>query len=352
MPTRSCPSITGRRRTLCADMVRRISCTSSSAPMVTASPWASSPGRAGGRVLAGAQDLHHDVPVGQDTLQPVVGAADRQGADPEVLHLACRVQHRLLGADAFGSAGHDVSRLGHGLPFFGVPPPARGPGAAIERMRRGFPSATAGNGSLPAFSSPGSRVSPAPLRAPGRQRTEGGKVQLSFLQPLFDRPGPWATVYFDPLQNDESGAKRRELSVREACRTLEEEGADAATTEAVRDALLRIGPAEDPAGRVVFAAGGEVVLSHRLSRPRGGRSAAGPAAPADAAAGTGGSGPRLPRGVHRPDGRRPRTARGGRSDARGTGRGGATPRAPHGFVRLVRAALPAQGREHLGAQRR
>ncbi|MFI0502833.1 Vms1/Ankzf1 family peptidyl-tRNA hydrolase [Streptomyces albogriseolus] len=92
-------------------------------------------------------------------------------------------------------------------------------------------------------------------------------MQLSFLQPLFDRPGPWATVYFDPLQNDESGAKRRELSVREACRTLEEEGADAATTEAVRDALLRIAPAQDPAGRVVFAAGGEVVLSHRLSRP-------------------------------------------------------------------------------------
>ncbi|MEU3442371.1 Vms1/Ankzf1 family peptidyl-tRNA hydrolase [Streptomyces griseoincarnatus] len=92
-------------------------------------------------------------------------------------------------------------------------------------------------------------------------------MQLSFLQPLFDRPGPWATVYFGPLQSDESGAKRRELSVREACRTLEVEGADAATTEAVRDALLRIGPAEDPAGRVVFATGGEVVLSHRLSRP-------------------------------------------------------------------------------------
>ncbi|PAK23651.1 hypothetical protein CJD44_27565 [Streptomyces sp. alain-838] len=92
-------------------------------------------------------------------------------------------------------------------------------------------------------------------------------MQLSFLQPLFDRPGPWATVYFDPAQNDESGAKRRELSVREACRTIEEEGADAATTEAVRDALLRIEPAEDPAGRVVFAAGAEVVLSHRLSRP-------------------------------------------------------------------------------------
>ncbi|MFE9674338.1 Vms1/Ankzf1 family peptidyl-tRNA hydrolase [Streptomyces sp. NPDC006259] len=92
-------------------------------------------------------------------------------------------------------------------------------------------------------------------------------MQLSFLTPLFDRSGPWATVYFDPAQNDESGAKRRELSVREACRTLEDEGADSATVQAVRDTLMDIAPAEDPSGRVVFAADGEVVLSHRLSRP-------------------------------------------------------------------------------------
>lgn len=92
-------------------------------------------------------------------------------------------------------------------------------------------------------------------------------MQLSFLQPLFDRPGPWATVYFDPAQNDESGAKRRELSVEDACRTLEEEGADAATVQAVREALTGVTPAEDPAGRVFFATEGEVVLSHRLSRP-------------------------------------------------------------------------------------
>ncbi|MGW0535005.1 baeRF2 domain-containing protein [Streptomyces sp. NPDC003032] len=91
-------------------------------------------------------------------------------------------------------------------------------------------------------------------------------MRLSFLQPLLDRPGPWATVYFDPGQPDESGAKRRELSVRDICRTLEQEGADEATTEAVRANLTGLSPAEEPAGRVVFATGGEVVLSHRLSR--------------------------------------------------------------------------------------
>ncbi|MFF1381561.1 Vms1/Ankzf1 family peptidyl-tRNA hydrolase [Streptomyces sp. NPDC058308] len=92
-------------------------------------------------------------------------------------------------------------------------------------------------------------------------------MQLSFLGPLFDRPGPWATVYLDPGQNDEAGAKRRELSVREVCRTLAEQGADTATTEAVGDVLTRTPAAEFPAGRVVFATAGEVVLGHRLSRP-------------------------------------------------------------------------------------
>ncbi|MET7378570.1 Vms1/Ankzf1 family peptidyl-tRNA hydrolase [Streptomyces sp. NPDC005526] len=92
-------------------------------------------------------------------------------------------------------------------------------------------------------------------------------MRLSFLQQLFDRDGPWATVYFHAAHEDEAGAKRHELSVGEACRTLEEEGADAATVRAVREALLAASPAEDPAGRVYFATDGEVVLSHALSRP-------------------------------------------------------------------------------------
>lgn len=69
-------------------------------------------------------------------------------------------------------------------------------------------------------------------------------MQLSFLRPLFDRDGPWATVYFDASQTGEAGAE-----------------------EPAADALSRISPSEDPFGRVIFAAGGEVVLSHRLARP-------------------------------------------------------------------------------------
>ncbi|MFF7971075.1 hypothetical protein [Streptomyces sp. NPDC007905] len=33
-------------------------------------------------------------------------------------------------------------------------------------------------------------------------------MQLSFLEPVSDRAGPWATVHFGPAQNDESVAKR------------------------------------------------------------------------------------------------------------------------------------------------
>jgi hypothetical protein len=40
MPIRSCPSITGRRRTLCSFIVWIASLTESSAPIVTGLPWA------------------------------------------------------------------------------------------------------------------------------------------------------------------------------------------------------------------------------------------------------------------------------------------------------------------------
>ncbi|QNP75388.1 hypothetical protein IAG44_42305 [Streptomyces roseirectus] len=92
-------------------------------------------------------------------------------------------------------------------------------------------------------------------------------MRLSFLQPLLDRPGPWATVYADTAQHDESGAKRRELNLRETCRTLEREGADPATVEAVRAQLAGVVPGEEPAGRAVFASGGEVALTRSLVRP-------------------------------------------------------------------------------------
>lgn len=87
------------------------------------------------------------------------------------------------------------------------------------------------------------------------------------LRPLTTRPGPWASLYVEGGHVDESGAKERELTVRDACRELERDGADAATAGAVRDALGAVTPAESPHGTAVFAAAGQVALLLRLAAP-------------------------------------------------------------------------------------
>lgn len=92
-------------------------------------------------------------------------------------------------------------------------------------------------------------------------------MELGFLNPLLDRPGPWASVYFDNSPADQSADARRELSAREACRELAEQGADEATCHAVYDALAGLDPSAEPVGRAVFATRGEVVLDPPLSAP-------------------------------------------------------------------------------------
>ena len=59
--------------------------------------------------LPSATHSHHDVAVGDHALEPVVLAADGQGADVEVTHLARCVGERLVRAGALGAAGHDVA---------------------------------------------------------------------------------------------------------------------------------------------------------------------------------------------------------------------------------------------------
>lgn len=98
-------------------------------------------------------------------------------------------------------------------------------------------------------------------------------MQLAFLTPLFDRPGPWASVYLDTSRIDESTRERRELQARDACRALAAQGCDAATERAVHEALTSGPRPPGEAGRAVFAAHGEVVLDPPLTRR--------PLAPAD-----------------------------------------------------------------------
>ncbi|MES4902738.1 MULTISPECIES: Vms1/Ankzf1 family peptidyl-tRNA hydrolase [unclassified Streptomyces] len=95
-------------------------------------------------------------------------------------------------------------------------------------------------------------------------------MQLGFLNPLFERPGPWATVYFDTSHHDQSSAEERERSARAACRRLQQQGADQDTYRAVYDALCALPPAAEPVGRAVFATHGEVVLDPPLTASPGG----------------------------------------------------------------------------------
>ena len=92
-------------------------------------------------------------------------------------------------------------------------------------------------------------------------------MRLGFLNSLFERPGPWATVYVDTSHPDQSSAEDHERSAREACRRLEQQGADARTCRAVYDELATVTPATEPVGRAVFASRGEVVLDPSLTVP-------------------------------------------------------------------------------------
>lgn len=92
-------------------------------------------------------------------------------------------------------------------------------------------------------------------------------MELGFLSPIIDRPGPWASVYFDTTWITEDAATRRELSARRVRDQLREQGADEATCGAVHDALTALPRTSRTPGRALFAAGGEVVLDEPLASP-------------------------------------------------------------------------------------
>ncbi|THA23729.1 hypothetical protein E4198_02400 [Streptomyces sp. RKND-216] len=96
-------------------------------------------------------------------------------------------------------------------------------------------------------------------------------MKLAFLDPLYDRPGPWASVYVGTDVAAEDAATRQELNARAVSDRLHEQGADAATCRAIHGALDALPRSAAPPGHAVFAADGEVVLRVPLaSAPPGG----------------------------------------------------------------------------------
>ncbi|MEU6402432.1 Vms1/Ankzf1 family peptidyl-tRNA hydrolase [Streptomyces sp. NPDC046985] len=92
-------------------------------------------------------------------------------------------------------------------------------------------------------------------------------MDLAYLHPLYEAPGPWASVYVDSSRRTEDTAHEVHLMARSAVRELARQGADVATCQAVRDAIEDLRHSPEPYGRAVFARDGAVALDPRLARP-------------------------------------------------------------------------------------
>ncbi|KOG42995.1 baeRF2 domain-containing protein [Streptomyces resistomycificus] len=91
-------------------------------------------------------------------------------------------------------------------------------------------------------------------------------MDLAFLHPLYEHPGPWASVYVDTSRHTESMAHERQLTAVALSRELSRQGADEATCRAVREAVEALAHSPEPHGRALFARAGEVVLDTPLTR--------------------------------------------------------------------------------------
>lgn len=90
-------------------------------------------------------------------------------------------------------------------------------------------------------------------------------MDLSRTREIFERPGPFATVYLEATNPGENAAKQTELRWRGLSDSLTEQGADDKTIAALGEVFTDTRPGElDAYGRVVVAAGGEVLLDEAV----------------------------------------------------------------------------------------
>ncbi|MFF0657369.1 MULTISPECIES: Vms1/Ankzf1 family peptidyl-tRNA hydrolase [Micromonospora] len=92
-------------------------------------------------------------------------------------------------------------------------------------------------------------------------------MQLSFLRPLYDRPGPWCSVYMDASRDTQDSRPQVDLRWRALKGDLLGQGADPVTVEAVEEVVRRHRPMPGDYGIAVFASRGRVVLTEYLSAP-------------------------------------------------------------------------------------
>lgn len=98
-------------------------------------------------------------------------------------------------------------------------------------------------------------------------------MNLAFLHPLYEHPGPWASVYVDTSSRTESTPHERSLVADAVSRELAAQGADEATCAAVHRAVDELRHSPEPHGRSFFARAGGVVLDPPLAYAPPGTSA-------------------------------------------------------------------------------
>jgi hypothetical protein len=92
-------------------------------------------------------------------------------------------------------------------------------------------------------------------------------VNLDFLRPLLHRTGSWVSVYLDATRAGENADHEVALRWRGLREGLTEQGADAATLDAVEDAVQNHPTQPGRYGLAVFAVNGDVAMLRTLSAP-------------------------------------------------------------------------------------
>ncbi|PZF92012.1 baeRF2 domain-containing protein [Micromonospora deserti] len=92
-------------------------------------------------------------------------------------------------------------------------------------------------------------------------------MDLHFLRPLYDRPGPWTSVYLDATRAGASAGHEVDLRWRALRERLAGQGADLATLDAIEDAVRGHPYQPGHYGLAVFAHDGTVALVEPLPAP-------------------------------------------------------------------------------------
>jgi len=92
-------------------------------------------------------------------------------------------------------------------------------------------------------------------------------MELSYLRPLYDKPGRWASVYLDATRSEPDAEHQIELRWRALRQRLADRGADAATLDAVQEAISGHPYRSGRYGLAMFATAGETALVEPLPAP-------------------------------------------------------------------------------------